>query len=106
MQTPYLFPQENGNRHQVRTATLTRPDGTGLLLSGAPRFDLAVRPWSNAALEAARHPDELVPSGRLHVHVDHAHQGIGSASCGHPLQPRHRLEAVETCFTFTLEALQ
>ena len=106
MQTPYLFPQENGNRHQVRRASLTRPDGSGLLLSGAPHFDLAVRPWSNAALQAARHPDELVPDGRLHVHVDHAHHGIGSASCGHPLQPRHRLDAAEASFTFTLEALQ
>ena len=106
LQTPYLFPQENGNRHQVRRASLTRHDGSGLLLSGAPHFDLAVRPWSTAALEAARHPDELVPSGRLHVHVDHGHHGIGSASCGHPLQPRHRLEAVDASFAFTLEALQ
>ncbi|WP_194923986.1 glycoside hydrolase family 2 TIM barrel-domain containing protein [Catenulispora pinisilvae] len=106
LQTPYLFPQENGNRHQVRTASITRADGTGLLLSGAPHFDLAVRPWSNAALEAARHPDELVPDGRLHVHVDHAHHGAGSASCGHPLQPRYRLEARDSSFTFTLEALQ
>lgn len=107
LQTPYLFPQENGNRHQVRRASLTRADGTGgLRLSGAPHFDLAVRPWSTAALEKARHPDELVPDGQLHVHIDHAHHGIGSASCGHPLQARHRLEACEASFTFTLEALQ
>jgi beta-galactosidase len=105
MQTPYLYPQENGNRHRVRTASLTREDGTGLLLTGAPHFDLAVRPWSTAALEAARHPDELVPDGRLHVYVDHAHHGVGSASCGHPLQPRHRLDAGDADFTFTLEAL-
>jgi beta-galactosidase len=106
LQTPYVFPQENGNRHQVRKASLTRRDGSGLLLSGAPHFDLAVRPWSTAALEAARHPDELVPSGQVHVHVDHSHHGVGSASCGHPLQPRHRLEATNASFAFTLEALQ
>ena len=96
MQTPYVYPQENGNRRQVRRARITRPDGSGLILTGAPYFDLTAKPWGTAALEAARHTSDLVPDGRIHVNLDAAHQGIGSAACGPVLSPVHTLAVVPT----------
>jgi beta-galactosidase len=89
MQTPYVFPQENGNRRHVRRARITGPDGRGLIIHGAPVLDLTVRPWSTAALEAARHTTDLRPDGRIHLNLDHAHHGIGSAACG-PVLPGHQ----------------
>jgi len=102
MQTPYVFPQENGNRRQVRRARVTRPNGRGLELVGAPWFDLTARPWSTAALEAARHTSDLRADGSLHLHVDHAHHGIGSAACGPWLPAQYTLAAVPTSFAFGL----
>ena len=99
MQTPYVFPQENGNRRHVRRARVTLPDGHGLELVGAPRFDLTARQWSTAALEAARHTSDLRADGRLYLHADHAHQGIGSAACGPVLPAAHTLAAVPAQFT-------
>ncbi|MFJ9556361.1 glycoside hydrolase family 2 TIM barrel-domain containing protein [Nocardiopsis sp. NPDC101807] len=93
LQTPYLRPQENGNRADVRWAVLRTEDGTGLRIDGAPVFGLSARRWDTAALDAARHPHELVPDGRIHLHLDLEHHGIGSASCGPGVLPAHRLAA-------------
>ena len=98
MQTPHVRPQENGNRHQVRHARITTPDGT-LLIAGDPVIDLTVRPWSTAALTAATHAPDLVRDGRLHLHLDHAHHGLGSAACGPGPSAGHVLAAVPTAFS-------
>ncbi|MEV6209517.1 glycoside hydrolase family 2 TIM barrel-domain containing protein [Kitasatospora sp. NPDC051914] len=97
MQTPYVRPQENGNRHHVRHARITVPDGT-LLITGTPVIDLTVRPWSTEALTAAAHQHDLVPGGRLHLQLDQAHHGLGSAACGPGPSAPSVLAAVPTAF--------
>ncbi|WNZ10795.1 glycoside hydrolase family 2 TIM barrel-domain containing protein [Streptomyces sp. 11x1] len=97
MQTPYVRPQENGNRHHVRRTRITTADGT-LHITGDPVIDLTVRPWSTAALAAATHQHDLVGDGRLHLHLDHAHHGLGSASCGPGPSAADVLAAVPTVF--------
>jgi beta-galactosidase len=99
IQTPYVRPQENGNRHQARRARITTPDGNSLLICGDPVIDLTVRPWSTAALAAAGHRHDLRPGGRIHLHLDHAHHGLGSASCGPALPAPHVLAATPTAFS-------
>lgn len=91
LQTPYMYPQENGNRRAVRWARLT--DGRiGVLLTGRPTFELTVRPWTSAALSAARHPHELQPDGLVHLTVDAAVNGVGTAACGPGVLAAHELE--------------
>ena len=102
LQTPYVRPQENGNRRAVRWARLTRADGAGLSIFGDPVVDVTARPWSTAALTAARHSCDLRPDGRIHLHVDAAHHGLGSASCGPPVPAWHTLAAVPASFTVGL----
>jgi len=102
LQTPYVRPQENGNRRAVRWARLRRADGAGLSIFGDPVVDLTARPWSTAALAQARHTCDLRPDGRIHLHVDTAHHGLGSASCGPPVPAQHALAAVATSFTIGL----
>ena len=91
--TAYVRPQENGNRMHARNLTLTAAAGQRLTVTADPHVDFAVRRWSPELLTAARHTPDLVPDGRTHVHLDAAHHGIGSASCGPPLPPGHRLAA-------------
>jgi beta-galactosidase len=81
LQTPYVRPQENGNRRAVRWARLTDASAaTGLSVVGAPHTELTAKPWSTTALDAAEHTNELRADGRIHLNLDHAHQGIGSAA--------------------------
>jgi beta-galactosidase len=93
LQTPYVYPQENGNRMDVRWATLTDHRGEGIRIDGHPTFDLTARRWTNADLDAAQHTTDLRPRDRVYINLDAAHQGIGSASCGPGVLPQHQLHA-------------
>jgi len=102
--TPYVRPQENGNRLHARNLTLTAAAGQHLTVTADPHVDFAVRRWSPELLTAARHTPDLVPDGRTHLHLDAAHQGIGSASCGPPLPPGHRLTAHTVAYALGFSA--
>ncbi|WP_433061594.1 glycoside hydrolase family 2 TIM barrel-domain containing protein [Dactylosporangium sp. CS-033363] len=103
--TPYVYPQENGNRADARWLTLTGPDGGGLRVEGLPRIDFTARRWSTAALDAALHRADLVPSDRIHLHLDHAHHGLGSAACGPGVLPQYVLHAAPATFAVVLQPL-
>jgi beta-galactosidase len=99
LQTPYVFPQENGNRADVRWVTLRDDAGAGLAVAGDPWIDVTARRWTTEALDAARHPLDLRPEERIWLNIDYAHNGLGSASCGPGVLPIHRLSAVAATFT-------
>jgi beta-galactosidase len=102
LQTPYLYPQENGNRRDVRWATVGDGGGRGIRFEGEPTFDLTVRPWTSEQLDQARHPTDLVPGDRVWVNLDLAQQGIGSASCGPGVLPAYRLDPAPATFAVRL----
>jgi beta-galactosidase len=102
--TPYVRPQENGNRMHTRNLTVTGDAGQALTVIGDPHFDFAVRRWSPELLTAARHTPDLVPDGRTHLHLDAAHHGIGSGSCGPELPPGHTLAARTVGYTLRFSA--
>jgi beta-galactosidase len=93
LQTPYVRPQENGHRADVRWAEITDAGGSGLRIEGDPVFGLTVRRWSTGELAAARHLTDLVPGDRVHLDLDLAHHGIGTASCGPGVLPAYELWA-------------
>ncbi|HZZ96660.1 MAG TPA: glycoside hydrolase family 2 TIM barrel-domain containing protein [Jatrophihabitantaceae bacterium] len=103
--TPYVFPQENGNRAGVRWMQVTDPQGAGLRIEGEPTVDMAVRRWSSEALDRARHPNELARDDRVWINLDKAQHGLGSASCGPGVLPQYRLLAEPTSFSLRLRAV-
>ncbi|MEV0235473.1 glycoside hydrolase family 2 TIM barrel-domain containing protein [Nonomuraea sp. NPDC050786] len=98
LQTPYVFPQENGHRADVRWA-----DFGAFKVRGYPVFGLTARPWSVAELDRARHRPDLVPGDRLHIGLDLAQQGIGTATCGPGALPAYDLRAGRTTFRLRFE---
>ncbi len=92
LQTPYAFPQENGNRVDARRVRLSG-GGRSLEVVAHPVVDFTVRPWTTEALDAARHPYDLAPDGLTWLNLDAGQNGLGSASCGPQASPRHRLLA-------------
>jgi beta-galactosidase len=105
LQTPYLYPQENGNRADVRWAAITDDQGRGLRVRGEPTIDVTVRPWTSEQLDEARHPIDLVQGDRLWINLDRAQQGIGSASCGPGVLPAYRLDPAPATFSVLLDPL-
>jgi beta-galactosidase len=92
LQTPYVYPQENGSRTRVRWATLIDERGVGLAVEGEPTFEFTARRWTTETLAAALHTSELVAGDRIWLNLDIAQNGIGSASCGPGVLPQYRLE--------------
>jgi beta-galactosidase len=90
----------------VRWATLTDASGAGLRVEGRPHVELTARRWTTEDLDAATHTPELVPRDRVWVNLDHAEQGIGSASCGPGVLPAYRLEPRPASFAVVLRELR
>jgi len=98
--TPYLRPQENGGRDGVRRLRLSdaTPHGVPELSRAASRAlvlqldeprQVSVTRYRAADLATATHPDELVAQPGCVVHVDAAHRGVGTASCGPDTLPEY-----------------
>jgi beta-galactosidase len=68
-------------------------------------FDLTVRRWTSEQLDAARHTTDLTHGDKVYVHLDAAHHGIGTASCGPGPLPEHTLHARPTALHLVLRAL-
>ncbi|WP_053372283.1 glycoside hydrolase family 2 TIM barrel-domain containing protein [Paenibacillus sp. FJAT-27812] len=73
----YIRPQECGNKMDVRQAAVTNAKGEGLLLKGAPHFELNVLPYTPAELEAHDHIHLLPASDKTVVRVNHKQMGVG-----------------------------
>ncbi|HEY3559890.1 MAG TPA: glycoside hydrolase family 2 TIM barrel-domain containing protein [Kribbella sp.] len=99
LQTPYVVPQENGARVDVRWAELADAEGNGLRVTGAPHFQLTARRWTTEDLETARHRSDLTPRDHIYLNLDLAQSGLGSASCGPPT--RYPLEIAPYTFSLT-----
>ncbi|WP_367319919.1 glycoside hydrolase family 2 TIM barrel-domain containing protein [Streptomyces sp. HUAS ZL42] len=76
--TPYIRPQENGNRTDVRWAALTGRDGTGLLVSGEPLVEINASHFTPEDLSVgARHDYQLTPRDEVVLRVNHRQMGVG-----------------------------
>lgn len=102
--TPYLFPQENGNRTDVRWVEFIGADGRGFRASGVENF--SVHRYTTEDLEKARHTVELTPRDFLTVNLDHQHHGLGSASCGPGPWEEHQLKPAVWQFAVRLEPIK
>ncbi|MFH9352350.1 glycoside hydrolase family 2 TIM barrel-domain containing protein [Kitasatospora sp. NPDC017646] len=101
LQTPYLRPQENGARADVRWVEIG-----GLRVEGDPAFYFTARRWTTERLDAAAHLTDLTPGDAVWVNLDHALHGIGTASCGPGPLPRYQLRAERGQFSFVFSQLR
>ncbi len=102
--TPYVFPQENGNRTDVRWMEIADAAGFGLRAAGCGNF--SAHRFTTADFERARHTVDLTPRDFITLNLDHAHHGIGSASCGPDPLPQHRLLPEAFAFDVRLTPLR
>ncbi|MER5216515.1 glycoside hydrolase family 2 TIM barrel-domain containing protein [Streptomyces sp. NPDC002838] len=103
--TPYLRPQESGGRHGVRHFTLSAPDATGLTVVLDEPRQVSVTRYHAEDLTAVGHHDELVPRAGCVVHLDAAHRGLGTASCGPDTSPSYLVAPGVHRWSWTLRTL-
>jgi len=98
--TPYVFPQENGNRTDVRWVAMTNIRGMGLFAQGAPLLNFSAHWFTTQDLDNAKHTCDLVRRDEITFNLDYAQHCIGSASCGPGPLEQYWLKPEE--FTFKL----
>ncbi|MFF5183499.1 glycoside hydrolase family 2 TIM barrel-domain containing protein [Streptomyces sp. NPDC000345] len=103
--TPYLRPQESGGRHGVRRFTLRGPDTPGLVVTPDEPRQVSVTRYRAEDLTAAAHHDQLVPRAGCVVHLDAAHRGLGTASCGPDTFPSYLVAPGVHRWSWTLRTL-
>ncbi|MGY1496519.1 glycoside hydrolase family 2 TIM barrel-domain containing protein [Streptomyces sp. QTS52] len=106
LQTPYLRPQENGARADVRWAEIGWGKGlASLRIDGDPEFSFTARRWTSEQLDAADHLTDLTPGDTVWINLDHGQQGIGSQSCGPGALPQYLLRVQPAEFSVVFSAI-
>jgi len=102
---PYVRPQENGGHAGVRWFALTDTSGHGIRIDMDKPRQVSVNPFRATELADATHDVELRPSGNTVVHIDAAHRGVGTASCGPDTLPQYLVSGGTFTFTWSLRVI-
>jgi len=92
---PYVMPQENGNRTDVRWLEIVPVSGAaraaGLRIDSPATFDFSASHHGAEQLWKARHTSDLVRRPQVFLTLDIAQRGVGTATCGPDTLERYRL---------------
>ncbi|WP_282073616.1 glycoside hydrolase family 2 TIM barrel-domain containing protein [Polaribacter atrinae] len=80
---PYIRPQENGNKLEVRWATITKADGSGIQILSENPLSISALNYSEDDLSSGekrtqKHAGELEARKEVFVNIDGFQQGLGS----------------------------
>jgi beta-galactosidase len=91
---PYVRPQENGNKEDVRWVELTDTHGNGLKIATRENpFSFSALHFTAADLAAARHNYELPPRPEIILSLDARMSGLGNGSCGPGVLEKYSVRA-------------
>ena len=96
---PYMLPQENGHKTDVRWLALADKQ-RGLLIEGMPRLEFSASHFTDDDLFAARHTVDLAAREEIYLNIDHRHRGLGSEICGPDTEPRYRIPPGTYSFSY------
>ncbi|CAN2172434.1 LacZ Beta-galactosidase/beta-glucuronidase [Candidatus Nanopelagicaceae bacterium] len=102
---PYVRPQENGGHAGVRWFSLTDASGRGVRIDLDKPRQVSATPLRATQLADATHDVELVPTGNTVIHIDAAHRGVGTASCGPDTLPQYLVSGGTYSFTWTVRSI-
>jgi beta-galactosidase len=99
---PYVVPQENGNKTDVRWVALADDSGVGLLAVGMPLLNVSAHHFTTDDLTRATHTYELERQEDVTLNLDYAQGGLGNESCGPGVLPQYLLQPQEVRFRLRL----
>lgn len=91
----YTFPQDTGNREDVRWLAVRAKNGSGLLVKSEDRpLPMALLPYTQKQIKAAKRPHNLPEPSEHELRVAWGVRGVGNNSCGPEtrVQFRHYFE--------------
>ncbi|WP_141505230.1 glycoside hydrolase family 2 TIM barrel-domain containing protein [Paenibacillus luteus] len=96
---PYVKPQENGNKNEVRWARMTDETGRGLHFTSEVLFNLSAHHYSTEDMTRTKHVHLLTRLDETIIKLDAAQSGIGNHSCGYaPTLDRYLIKPQQMSF--------
>jgi beta-galactosidase len=93
--TPYVYPQECGNRMDTKWLTLRNKTGEGFIIHADPPINWSLWPYTMENIDSAKHLNELELANRLTLNIDAGQMGVGGydtwSERSHPI-PEHLLQ--------------
>ena len=74
---PYVMPQENGNKTDVRTLKVKSGKGYILNVSSSQHFNFNIQDYSDKALNESKLSHNLKRGESVWLHIDHIQMGLG-----------------------------
>jgi len=102
---PYIKPQENGNKTDVRWITLTNDQGFGLLVIGMPLMEVSAHHYTIEDFEKAKHTYELNRREDITLNLDYMQSGLGGGSCGPDTLQQYLVKPEPICFSVRLRPI-
>jgi len=81
---PYIMPQENGNKTDVRWACLTNAEKIGLMVTGNTMLNTSVHQYSLENLTKAQHTYEVKKDEKITWNLDYQLMGLGGDDSWNP----------------------
>ena len=75
--TPYLIPQDYGNKTDVRWASITNAAGLGWFVAGQNLLNISAQHFDTDHLDRAWYPFQLKKQDGITVNIDHRVSGVG-----------------------------
>ncbi|MCX6237985.1 MAG: DUF4981 domain-containing protein [Bacteroidia bacterium] len=100
---PYVKPQENGNRTDIRWMFLSNKSQQGMIVVADSLLSMSAWPYNQAAYKTARHFNELKESGYVTLNIDLIQMGVGgNDSWSEVAQPveQYRVKAKNYSYSF------
>jgi beta-galactosidase len=82
---PYVMPQENGNRTDVRWMFLADQNDNGLLVVADSLLSMSAWPFTEKNINKAKHTNELKEAGFITLNIDLIQMGIGGNDTWSPV---------------------
>ena len=104
LHVPYIYPQDNGRRGQLRWLRLNDRQGRGMHITSTSQqeFGFTAHHYSPEKLEKAGHEAELEHTENVHLQLISQERGLGSTSCGPELQDKYEVNLSEFKFSWFL----
>lgn len=88
---PYINPQENGNRSDIRWLTISAKILPQIMISSEYPFNFSIHHCSLENLTQAKHTNDIKMEAAPYLYVDLAQTGLGSNACGPDALPQYQL---------------
>jgi beta-galactosidase len=102
---PYVVPQENGNRTDVRWMYLSGKNKKGLLVVADSLLSMSAWPYTELNIQNARHTNKLTDAGYITLNIDLVQMGVGGndswSDVAAPLQ-QYQITAKDYSYSFYL----